>query len=160
MRDSNKIYLLNGPVHSGKTTGVMQWLSSRQNAAGILAPIKDGKRYLMNVETGEEKLLERSPLNKKDRIIIGSYTFDKQVFEWGNEVLMNAIENGPEWIIIDEIGPLELNGSGLEPAVSFVINKKINGGNFNLLLVVREGLSGKCISHYGLAENSVLLFKI
>jgi len=54
--------------------------------------------------------------------------------------------------VIDEIGPLELRGEGLEPAVSAVLAAESAAGALvaNLVLVVREGLVDRVIEHYHL----------
>ena len=37
-------------------------------------------------------------------------------FLWAQNALFNSLDKNLEWLIIDEIGPLELEGKGLEPA--------------------------------------------
>ena len=71
------------------------------------------------------------------------------------------MERRPKWLVIDEIGPLELRGGGLEPMVGKILNEYKRTKNNRLIIVVRENLLEKVIEHYKLhgdyiADNSFL----
>jgi nucleoside-triphosphatase THEP1 len=154
-----KIHVLTGPVHTGKTTRLMQWASSQKNIDGIFQPIIDEKRFIYHIASRTLKMLE-SPLNSIDEkvIKIGNYRFSKDVFIWVQNVLLNSLDKNLEWLIIDEIGPLELEGKGLEPAVSIILNEdeKYEG---NILCVVRDSMLDKFIEHYKL-QSKFQLFEL
>lgn len=145
-----KIHILTGPVHTGKTTRLMHWASSQKNIDGIFQPIIDEKRFIYNIASRTLKMLE-SPSNSIDEkvIKIGNYRFSKDVFLWAQNALLNSLDKNLEWLIIDEIGPLELDGYGLEPAVSIILSEdeKYEG---NILCVVRDPMLEKFVEHYGL----------
>lgn len=101
---------MTGPVHSGKTTRIAEWIKNKKNTGGILSPVCNGKRYLMSISGKEKKLLE-ADMGKTDRndvITAGKYFFLKNVFKWGNEELIKQYKSNCEWFVIDEIGVLEL----------------------------------------------------
>ena len=145
-----KIHVLTGPVHTGKTTRLMQWASSQKNIDGIFQPIIDEKRFIYNIASRTLKMLESSSNSTDEKVIkIGNYRFSKDVFLWAQNALLNSLDKNLEWLIIDEIGPLELEGKGLEPAVSIILSEdeKYEG---NILCVVRDPMLEKFVEHYGL----------
>lgn len=150
-----RIKILTGPIQSGKTTRLARWIKSCPNCTGILAPVRDGLRYLYSIDSGQSQLLEaRGDFFAKDDVIrIGKYRFLKSSFDWAQNELLLASRQKPEWIIIDEIGPLELNGKGLEPAVSTIIEQIQNQGQFELLLVVREKLLDQFLQSYDIKDT-------
>ena len=111
---SSNIYLLSGPIQSGKTIRIINWVENKEQVDGIAAPVIDGKRYLKYLRTGEIKLLESGPNVSEERIIcVGNYKFNKDVFEWAQLKLLNAYDQKPKWLIIDEIGILEFGKEGM-----------------------------------------------
>ena len=112
--------------------------------AGVLAPALLGKDglpvayHVLMVSDGEQRLLART-----DGDLGGPrtsrYSFDADVFSWVIGRLRAAISQGCDLLIVDEIGPLELEqGMGLAPILS-----DLSEGNFLLLLVVRPELVGQ-----------------
>ncbi len=63
----------------------------------------------------------------------GPYTFDPAAFAWAVEAVRTALSQAPDLIIVDEIGPLELErGAGFAPLLGLLTR-----GAVPLLLVVR-----------------------
>ena len=56
-----KLFILKGPVHSGKTTALKEFCKGRKQTGGVLSPVIDGKRYFLDIETGETFLMEAAP---------------------------------------------------------------------------------------------------
>jgi nucleoside-triphosphatase THEP1 len=154
----SSVYLLTGEIKSGKTTRLQKW-AANNNTDGILAPVIDGKRHLTRIRSGETKLLEYTGEDKTIELTkIGNYNFLTSVFEWGRKEMYDSFLEKPEWLIVDEIGPLELRGEGLEPVVSKILNENINS-EMNILLVVRKSLLETVIEHYGLRARGFKYFK-
>jgi len=155
----SSIFVISGPVHSGKTTRLLSWLKNKNNLYGILSPVIDGKRYLLNIHSNEKRLLEIDSDEEKENIItVGKYKFANNVFKWGCEVIANSIEENPEWIVIDEVGPLELQGEGLAKAVNKVFSHQNILVRTNLVLVVRDSLMTDFLNHYNLTEKNIIYF--
>lgn len=154
-----KIQILKGPVHTGKTTRLMHWASSQKSIDGIFQPVIDEKRFIYHIASRTLKMLEL-PLNSIDEkvITIGNYRFSKDVFIWAQNVLLISLDKNLEWLIIDEIGTLELAGNGLEPVITkiFADSEKFSG---KILCVVRESILEKFIERYKL-ENKYELIKL
>ena len=140
--------LLTGERQVGKTTVCKQVAELARelgyDPAGLLTlaiPGQDGlpmAYHALMVSDGEQRLLARADDDLGgDRT--GRYSFDTDVFPWVIGRLRAAISQGCDLLIVDEIGPLELEqGKGLAPILS-----DLSEGKFLLLLVVRPELVGQ-----------------
>lgn len=145
-----RIYILTGPIQSGKTTALYNWSANRNDVYGILTPVINGKRFFMNVHTKEQFPMEATD-DEKETLSVGRYTFSKTAFEKATGILSDAISIN-EWLIIDEIGPLELEGKGF-----YTVLKEINSlTDTKLILVVREGLALKVKEYFKINEAEVI----
>ena len=153
-----KVHILFGPVKTGKTTRLLNWVQYKASIDGILAPIVNDKRHLLHLGSNKQKLLE-APAKKPDSEIVevGKYRFQKDVFSWACKKLNETQENSPDWLIIDEIGPLELGGKGLAPALDRIIEnpERIK----NLVLVIRGKLVKQVTARFGLQRFETLKFE-
>ncbi len=224
---ASPIYLLRGPVHTGKTTRLLKWcaaLGAPVNTGlspaasdtlptpagltealppidGILAPVIDGRRHLLHIASGEMRDLE--DLSGGAAVVrVRRYAFNADVFSWARERLIATVGRltawrgdsaNPSrkasfearavphdrarvfhWVVVDEVGPLELRGEGLEPAVSAVVRTvrdrftvparqpdepgdqiapaahRINAGTeLRVVLVIREELAEEALAYLG-----------
>ncbi len=146
------INILTGPTQSGKTTHLIAWVKFHTRCAGILSPVLNKKRFIYAIHTNEYRPLEteNDMVAEEGTISIGKYTFLQSSFAWAQEQLKRALDKNPKWIIIDEIGPLELSGKGLEPMVGKILKSYKSNKKFRLVLVVRESLLDKVVRHYDL----------
>ena len=142
----NNIHILSGKVRSGKSTRLLDWYKKTSSCGGIITPLINGKKYIMNIESGEQRLLQGTGKENKNVIKTGNYYLLRETLEWAKNALFEANKTCPQWIVIDEIGYLELNNDGLEPAISRLL-PEIEG---NILLVIRERLVEKAVNHFQL----------
>jgi nucleoside-triphosphatase THEP1 len=149
------IYIFTGSVQSGKTTRLLQWIKRKQ-CAGILSPIIKNKRHIYSILSDKSRCLEVDDLNddKIDKVTIGKYNFSNEVFGWARKQLAHALDAKKKWLVIDEIGPLELKGQGLEPVISQILNNYELSERNRLLLVVRENLISDVITYYQIENIS------
>ncbi len=137
------IIIFSRPIHSGKTTELLQWCNQQKNVCGILMPDVNGIRKILDIKTKELFDIEctdaentKEPLTK-----IGRYNFYTAAFERANGILTNSLASNPDWLIIDEAGKLELDGKGFYDAMKTIIavyNSQERPGN--LLITVRDSL--------------------
>lgn len=146
------VWILTGMIHSGKTTSLLSWSEGRTDVAGILTPMVDGKRMLMNVKTREQWPMEAGE-GETDVLEIGRFVFSKANFDKGVQVIRDNI-NSSAWLIIDEIGPMELRGDGFHDILNEVLAQQETGQT--LILVVREGMVEKVKEKFGLQEATVI----
>jgi nucleoside-triphosphatase THEP1 len=139
--------LLTGERQVGKTTVCRQVAELARGLgygpAGVLALAVFDKGGLPRayhaqmVADGEQRLLARAN-GDLGGPCTSRYSFDAGVFSWVIERLRTAISRGCDVLIVDEIGPLELEqGKGLAP----ILSDLSAGGLPPLLLVVRPELA-------------------
>jgi nucleoside-triphosphatase THEP1 len=142
------IVLYTGPVRSGKTTALRARFEGDATADGLLAPDVDGRRHVLRLATGELRPLEASA--PAEPVAVGRFTFDGAVFAWARAGLLAACAAAPATVVVDEVGPLELDGRGLEPAVSAAVRLG-RESETRVVLVVRDTLLDRVEERYGLA---------
>ena len=149
-----KIHILTGAIHSGKTTRLMHWASIHPDIYGILSPVIDGKRVFVNAHTKVQFEMEAS--GEENIIAIGRYRFDSEAFQKAITIINNAPQNKTGWLVIDEIGPLELKGQGFATILKNLLSAKTDG--LQLMLVVRENLIQEIIDFFEL-DKFVIVFQ-
>lgn len=136
------IAVLAGPVHGGKTTllqrAAASWEARGLRCAGFLSPAVtddagEGGYDLVELETGTRRpYLRRRGPDGAERV--GPYVFVPETLERAREIILAAGSSEP--LVVDEVGPLELEGGGLWPA----LREALGRAGAKILLVVREGL--------------------
>jgi nucleoside-triphosphatase THEP1 len=148
------IFILTAPVHSGKTTSLINWSAARNDVHGILTPVVGGKRVFMNAQTKEQFPMEATgpsaPL-RTDVITVGRFVFSKAAFDKAIQTIRDAITK-KDWLVIDEIGPMELRGEGFCEVLKEVLMLRKE----KILLVVREGMAGQVIKYFNINDAETL----
>ncbi|MCX6315991.1 MAG: hypothetical protein NTW29_01770 [Bacteroidetes bacterium] len=126
------VVLFVAPIQTGKTTSLVEWSADRQDVYGILTPVVDGRRMFMDAHTRQLFLMEAKE-GDEDTVAVGKYHFSRANFEKASQVIRQSA-NQKGWLVIDEIGPLELNGEGF----CTVLKELIQEGRKQMILVVRE----------------------
>jgi len=147
-----KIHLFTAPKHSGKTTKLMQWSAHQSDVFGILTPVIEGKRAFMDAHTRQPFRMEATA-NEVDILVAGKYRFSKNGFETAASILLTAANQTKGFIIVDEIGPLELRGLGFCEAVKTLLNNKTS--TVEIVLVIREELVTDAIQYFQLNRFSL-----
>lgn len=153
------IYILTGKIRTGKTTALLNWCESRSDVHGLLCPDDhNGKRYFLNVKSKDTFPLEVLTDSEVDDIIpIGPFKFLKSSFERANDYLESLMSlQGNTFVIIDELGKLELKNEGLHASAEILVAKFMSNDNQHLILVVRDYLIDDILMHYTISEYSVL----
>lgn len=147
-----KIFLLTGPINSGKSTRLFHWSQKQNNIAGIICLRDSGKRELYSVLSNSFQEFEVDD-EIRQVLKIGKFKFLSESFEWAELELQKSIDLNPDWIVIDEVGPLELTGKGFDDAIKkLTSNHSLN--KTNLILVVRDTLVDKVIKYYNWDRSS------
>ncbi len=153
MHLTNKIWLLTGPVHSGKTSALLNFVKEHPGAKGFLCPDIDGKRHLLDLNNFQMHPFEIDAPGSEQDIIVGKYIFSRATFQIAHSILKTSAEAKFNYFIIDEIGKLELDNNGLEPALSIALSHFTNA---RIILVVRDYLLEDVKSKYSL-ENAACI---
>ena len=146
------------PIHSGKSTALLNWTKQQQNCYGILMPeIKGLKSFyaINNQEYFEAEVFE----NNKDTIktqIIGKYIFNSGSFNKANKIIIDAYQKENDFIIIDEIGRLELMQKGFFESLQFILQSSSPKKNLSLLLVVRDTLLNEVVIFFQIKKYQLI----
>jgi nucleoside-triphosphatase THEP1 len=136
------VLVLTGPVHHGKTTFLerasARWAKRGVRCSGFLSPVVTDA----NGETGYDLLelpggqrrpyLRRQGPPEADRT--GPFVFVPAALERARAVLRDP--GAADLLVVDEVGPLELRGGGLWPALGEAVRRP----GTTALLVVREDI--------------------
>jgi nucleoside-triphosphatase len=153
------IYIFTRPVHSGKTTELLQWYNLQKNIHGILMPDINGCRKFLNLSTKEVFDAECDDAGNTMQPItsIGKFNFYTAAFEKANAALLHALSQNPHWLVIDEAGKLELDGKGfyksILKAVDLYGEGKVQG---DLIITVRDSLTKEIIAFYKIKNYKII----
>ncbi|MCU0422462.1 MAG: NTP transferase domain-containing protein [Bacteroidia bacterium] len=156
MKRKSNIYILSEPIQSGKTTLLMDWCTKQTSIAGILTPDVNGARMLYDIHSKRYFPFQLSA--NETGINIGRFIFSEQSFNHARIIIEEAITQENNWIVLDEIGRLEIDQfSGFEPQVTQTIKQfQKHSGSTQLLLVIRDYLLLQAIQHYQLHDAIVI----
>jgi nucleoside-triphosphatase THEP1 len=143
------IFILTAPIQSGKTTSLISWSAARNDVYGILTPVIEGKRVFMNAKTKEQFPMEAR--GNEETLVIGRFAFSKAGFDKAIQIIRNAITK-EGWLVIDEIGPLELKGEGFCDVLKEVLALRQE----KILLVVREGIVEKVKKFFNIPDVEII----
>jgi nucleoside-triphosphatase THEP1 len=156
------VVILSGRVGQGKTTFLSALIEKMKVSgiypAGILAPghfidgLKDGF-WMEDISGGQRRLLA-SKHRREGWTRAGHYCFDPLVLQAGNDILTQAVKNKPAIIIIDEVGPMEMNDRGWAPAIDTLCS----GAGIPQLWIVRKSLAEKAARKWNVGD--VYLFDL
>jgi len=146
-----QVFILTGPVQSGKTTALIKWSEKRKDVFGIITPVVNGKRMFMDAHTYELFDMEARE-EEKELLPVGRFVFSKRNFAKASGIIHEATDKAG-WLVIDEIGPLELRGEGFYEVVKKVAR---SGKDKRILLVVREGMAEKVAAFLGFGNAIVI----
>jgi len=151
-----QVYILTAPIQSGKTTALLNWSENRKDVYGILTPIADGKRMFMNAQNRQLFSMEAEDNDEEVAFIVGKFVFSKNSFDKAIQTIRDGI-NKEGWLVIDEIGPLELKGEGFHDVLKEVLQQRQD----NILLVVREKdeTLEKVKTYFGI-ENAIIITQL
>ena len=119
-RSAQAIYLVTGTVHGGKTTylaALVGLLKKRGlKIAGFLAPGSFSRNArsgytLSDIASGRE-LPMASAKEQEGWIRYRRFWFNPLAFIQGRDWVDSALRANPDVLVIDEVGPMELEGSG------------------------------------------------
>ncbi|MBS4042280.1 MAG: hypothetical protein KGZ59_00490 [Chitinophagaceae bacterium] len=135
------IIIFSKPIHSGKTTELLNWVKGEKECYGVLMPELKSRKYFYNIN--DETYFEADIINKETSSIktqiIGKYCFNDASFKKANQIIIEAFQQEKSFIVIDEIGKLELRQEGFFECLQTIFQSS-SKKNLSLLLVVRDTL--------------------
>jgi nucleoside-triphosphatase THEP1 len=134
------IFVLTGPIHSGKTTllerVVHEFRKSKVKVDGFLSKaLREGQEVtgydLFDLREGSSIPLLRTT-GEKEWQRVGSYFFLPSGLDKAKRIILRS--KNADLFVVDEIGPLELSGKGFWPA----LKQALFPPQAAYLIVVRE----------------------
>jgi nucleoside-triphosphatase THEP1 len=152
---SHKIIILSAGIQTGKTTLLQQLCKQQNNIGGILTPVVEGERKFYDILQKLFFAMEASA--DKEKLAIGKYLFSSAAFSKANNLLLEATQKpGMEYIVIDEIGPLEIKWQqGFYQSLKKITARKVG---FTLILVIRSSWVEQAMQTFNL--QNPLLFNL
>ena len=117
-----QIVVITGQVDSGKTTfllNILPALNMKGEVQGVCSPKSFFEGNFIGYDLLDISANKKFPFIRlqpePDWVKLGKFHFNPEIIERGNEIIRQA--DKADILIIDEIGPLELNGSGFRPGL-------------------------------------------
>ena len=143
------IYILSGPIRSGKTSALLDW-ASQADVEGVLTPDGLGSRYFKDLTTKTTYHMEA--VGTEYSIAVGKFKFSKDSFEKAEKSLLQTPMS--KYKVIDEIGKLEVKGEGFHDVLVEILEHQLY--REHLVLVVREELLQVAQEKFGLVDAEVI----
>ena len=149
---AENIFIFSDQIVAGKTSILKDWAENNPNITGFLSVKIDRKRFFINLETGEKQPMEIENSDLK----VGKYSFDPEVFLWAEKELLKQYQSDKEWLIIDEIGPLEIRkNQGFHELILKIIQKNSEAKS-KVIFVVRDFMVAEFIDKYKFCHAKIL----
>lgn len=143
------IYILTGPIRSGKTTALEVWAKDQKGLGGFLSPDRANRRKILLLSSNETIPFECDLNMDVDAIPVGKFNFLKSSFDTASARTLLDIHAGKALIVIDEIGKLELRNQGFSALLKQVLLMQSNH-HFDLYLVIRDTLLKQILAQFSI----------
>ncbi len=156
------VFIISGKINEGKTTFTKKVvLDLKEKGIHVhgfstvaIGNDVDGKSYFVeDIDTNaREMLCSQNPTTGNIRV--GRFHFSATGILYGRKILDQAVHKPSQLIVIDEIGPLEINDNGWAPA----IHNLLNHTNTAHLWIVREKLVNVIIRKCNIGDVYIFNF--
>jgi len=157
------IHVLTGPVQGGKTSLLKERIALLKKGGirvmGFICPgtISQGRRsefQLENIHTGQ-RVAMGSEKEKKGWVKYRRFYFNPEAFSQGKAWIEKAVSEQADLLVIDEVGPMELEGMGWSEILDFLENKT---GVFQLW-IVRQQILPEVLGKWKIPEDQIFTFE-
>lgn len=155
------IYILTGPINTGKTSWLIDDFKKRSHADGFACrKVRVNGEHigyeLVHLKTGETcqfiRKIAHIPEDWNEAFRLGvHYSFNKEGAAFAQKITDEALNSKIDFFYLDEVAHLELKGQGFAD-----ILKRVLAARIDMLLVVREALVEKITKTFGIKEYEVI----
>lgn len=153
------IFIVTAPVHYGKTSILMNWLKTKESVGGILTPDINGERKLLRIRDGQifpYQISNEGEYTEEECIKVGKYNFLLESFRRAKLILEEDFTAKLPYVLVDELGKLEMKDEGLEPMISTIIKSAKKQSHTKLIIVIRDYLLEEAIVKFNLQNAKVI----
>jgi nucleoside-triphosphatase THEP1 len=152
------IFILTAGIHEGKSTFLQKIVASLEDRLALTGFIargcwEEGERTgFVLLEAGGHRsadLASKTP--QKGSIQQGRFHLRPEAFEAGMDWAREGLRSGARLLVIDEVGPLELEHKGWFPLMEEACRK----AECACIWVVRESCLGKVVSTWNIPETNI-----
>lgn len=148
------IYLFTGDIRTGKTTSIYNAVIKRNDVGGFLTPDVDGTRMLYDIASRKSYPFQVDGKATAKTIQVGRFNFLSSAFEQGSKITLGQLSSADiRYLIIDEVGKLELIDEGFHSLVMTLIEKE---NDKDIILVVRSFLIEEVVNKYQLRKSKII----
>lgn len=154
------VHIVTGSINSGKTTKLLSIYQELRVGDGFILP----KIFIQGNYAGQEIIrlstgvsrpfsLKKGyiPFNWVEKYRLDVYSFSKEGFDFAFETIEDIVMKNLSPIIIDEIGPLELQEKGFYQLLS-----QLSTEDYSIYISVRETLLYTAIEKFKIKEYEII----
>lgn len=154
------IHLITGGVNQGKSTRLLNIYQTLGKGDGfynrrVYQGITLIGQEIIHLATGQRYMLafreEHIPEGWNEECRLGPFSFSREGWEFGRQIIESGLENQVSPSFLDEIGPLELAGRGWDAILRRVLLTAPE-----LFIVVRDSCIMEMIRKYRLQEYEIV----
>jgi nucleoside-triphosphatase THEP1 len=155
--NKSKVLIISGGRRQGKTSFIksLTGIIKDKTLGGIITETDDNSEapvyYLKSIDAPERYIL-CSPDPATGSLSYGRFYFNRSTIERGNNILLDAAGKGCDILIIDEVGPLEMNGKGWAPAIEQILKNT----TIPMIWTVRSSLAGKIARRWNTGKVTII----
>jgi nucleoside-triphosphatase THEP1 len=156
---SKRLIIISAPVGVGKTTALLKWIADRKDVGGVLTPDIDSLRKILRLR--DRKLFEFQLDGNTSQLVptvqVGRFTFLASSFELISNILLEDMKANMDFVVVDELGKLEINGEGLSKCIRELM-RLFRGENnrSNLIIIIRDYLLEEAMELYDLKDSEII----
>lgn len=145
------IYILTNEKGAGKTTSLERLRLDGKSIGGILSPVIEGKRFFKDKLSSEIFPMETADA---DNLLVGRFLFSPAAFSRAIKIIERHIALACDYIIIDEVGPLEM----VQHKGFYDLLQSINfdSASPHFIIVIRPGLVDEFLSQFNVGAHRII----
>ena len=155
------VYIITGPVNSGKTTHLGRICMKTGSGDGFLLEkqIVEGRfigQRIKRVGAADGHPFtcktDHIPPGWDEMLSYGNFSFSREGLEYAHQIIREAVEKKRTPIFIDEIGPLELSGKCFDELMKLALSIEAD-----LFITVRDTCLNQVVNRYRLDSYCIVL---
>jgi nucleoside-triphosphatase THEP1 len=146
--NKKEIFIVSAPVHSGKTTSLLKFIAAHNDVYGILTPVISEQRVFMDIHTKDVFRME-AQAGEENILLVGKYSFSAEAFNRAASILRSALNVQTGWLILDEIGSLEMRGQGFHDIICEMCS---TDSQLKFIFVIRDSFLSDVLAFFRLRD--------